>query len=320
MNIYTKSNGTEVNNTRAKMTVPGWLLEGSHEDAIQDPGHGMYLFKKMAVKISKAFQEDLLAERYAAKDMLMQGVDPRIKLITLIILMIITGMAPNIPSMVVLMAAAIMLVILSGLDMTAFLRRVWLVIPLLLLFSIPAASNLFIPGVAVLVIFNSHTALATFLKHPDGVFFTLQGVDAVIKIFLRTGISISFGYILIMTTRWSVIVASLRSIKLPAIFVGILSMTYRYIFVLVQVSQEMFEARYLRTVGKISNKDNRRFLSGRIALLFIKSSSISEEIYDAMLCRCYTGEISGYGAFRISRNDFLWLANFVVIMLIVLLF
>jgi cobalt/nickel transport system permease protein len=123
-----------------------------------------------------------------------------------------------------------------------------------------------------------------------------------------------------MTTRWSVIVASLRSIKLPAIFVGILSMTYRYIFVLVQVSQEMFEARYLRTVGKISNKDNRRFLSGRIALLFIKSSSISEEIYDAMLCRCYTGEIAGYGAFRISRNDFLWLANFVVIMLIVLLF
>lgn len=298
--------------------IPKWLTE---DDNIKTDtgGQGTGFLRRTANGISKVLQDDLLAERYASKDLFLQGIDPRLKLVTFILLLILTAVLKSPAPLLLLAGTALMLAVLSGLGAWVFISRVWLILPLLLLiFSIPAATNLIIPGKPVLTIIDSSQAGASWPA--GGLSFTFEGIRTVLKTFLRSGVSVSFCYLLIMTTRWSNLTASLRAFKVPGLFVSILDMSYRFIFVLVKVSADIFEARYLRTVGRIRNSENRRFVSSGIALLFAKSGHMSEEIYDSMLCRCYTGEPSGLRGFKLTRNDLVWTVNFVVIVFIILLF
>lgn len=282
--------------------IPGWLLEKDNIIA-ESGGSGSGFLRRTADGVSRMLQDDLLAERYAAKGLFLQCIDPRLKLFTFLVLLILTAVSKSPVSLLLLAASAFMLAVLSGLGAWIFIRRVWFVLPLLLLiFSVPAATCLIIPGKPVLTI------------------FTLEGIGTVFKMFLRSGVSVSFCYLLVMTTRWSNLTASLRAFRVPALFVSILDMTYRFIFVLIKVSIDIFEARYLRTVGKVRNRENRKFVSGSIALLFAKSSQMSEEIYDSMLSRCYTGEPYGLKSFKVTKNDFVWAVNFIIMVFIILLF
>jgi len=299
--------------------IPAWLLEC--EDNIATGGARTGFLRKTAAAVSGILKNELLAERFAAKNMFLQGIDPRLKLITMLPFMVMTGMLKSFSALILLCVVAFMLAELSGLGIFNYFKRVWMVFPLLVLvISIPAATNLFIPGRNVLTIFGGHNAGIWFLKFPDGLFFTSEGIAIILKMSLRVGVSLSFGYLLVMTTRWSYLTRSLRTLKIPRVVITILDMTYRYIFVLVQISIEIFEARYLRTVGKVRNRDNRRFIAGGIAYLFVKASHMSTEIYDSMLCRCYCGEPVGIRKFGFTRNDVVWAGDFSIIVIIILLF
>ncbi len=94
-----------------------------------------------------------------------------------------------------------------------------------------------------------------------------------------------------MTTPLAEILKSLRILKVPSLFIMIIEMTYRYLLLLIAVSIEMFEARSLRTVGEIPGKWQRAQVGSSIAALFSRSMALSEEVFQAMCARCYTGEI-----------------------------
>jgi energy-coupling factor transporter transmembrane protein EcfT len=93
-------------------------------------------------------------------------------------------------------------------------------------------------------------------------------------------------------------------------------MAYKYIFILSKIATEMMEARFLRTVGNTKNKSNRMFIANRMAFLFIKSSYLSDEIYDAMRCRGFSGEILNLNRLRIQKIDFLWILNNIIILIV----
>jgi cobalt/nickel transport system permease protein len=71
----------------------------------------------------------------------------------------------------------------------------------------------------------------------------------------------------------------------------IIEMTYRYLLLLLAISIEMFEARSLRTVGEMSGKWQRAQVGTSVASLFARSMALSEEVFQAMCARCYTGEV-----------------------------
>ena len=61
--------------------------------------------------------------------------------------------------------------------------------------------------------------------------------------------SISLVVLLTLTTPWVRLLAALRSLGVPRIFVLIIGMAYRYIFLLLGSVTDMYEARKARTVG-----------------------------------------------------------------------
>jgi cobalt/nickel transport system permease protein len=104
----------------------------------------------------------------------------------------------------------------------------------------------------------------------------------------------------------------------PKIFVTTMEMTYRYIFVLLSIVEEMFFARKSRMVGATDLKENRRFIAASMGTLFGKSQAMSEEVYASMLARGYTGEIRTINRLKFSLWD--WAAIIMAVLLSLLLF
>ena len=88
--------------------------------------------------------------------------------------------------------------------------------------------------------------------------------------------------------RWHQITEALRFFRVPAIVVFILDTTIRYIVLLGEISQDMLIALKLRSIGR--NKDKKLAVSGILGSVFLKSREMSEEMYQAMCCRGFTGE------------------------------
>jgi cobalt/nickel transport system permease protein len=303
------------NNNNSKAVIPAWLLVKDDYKFTGKSNHGMHFIKKTLGHISQVFENEFFCEKYAGKQMLLQMIDPRVKLITLIFYLVLSSFTSSIILLLILALMPILYAKLSGLIITDYVKRVWLYIPMLILVaSIPAASSLFVKGNTLFYLIKPDT-----MGLKDGLYFSLNGIEVVLRLFLRAGISLSFGFLLLLTTRWSHITRSLASMRVPLIFISILNMAYRYIFVVSNTAGDMLTARYLRTVGKLETRDNRKFMGHSIAHLFIKSHYLSEEVFDAMRCRGFTDEPVCINTFKIRTVDFIFIINNVIIVLILLI-
>lgn len=90
------------------------------------------------------------------------------------------------------------------------------------------------------------------------------------------------------TMPWNALTSGLRFLHVPHMFIFILDITMKYIVLLGEICLNMFEALALRSVGK--NREKSKAVSGIAGAVFIKSKEMSEEMYQAMCCRGFTGE------------------------------
>jgi cobalt/nickel transport system permease protein len=224
---------------------------------------------------------------------MLQRLDPRVKILTFVIFIASTGLMRTAAALGIILFIVLILAILSKINLLYFLKRVGLFIPLFtLVISIPA---LFItPGNPLLDIAGR-------------VVITRQGAVTAGMLFLRVTDSLSFGVLLILTTSWTGILSALRWLRLPAVVVDILAMTYRYIILLLRSVNNMFLARRSRSIGSFSAKENRRWLAAALSATMAKSQYLGEEVYSAMVSRGYRGEIITATCFKITRRDSWWI-------------
>ncbi|OPX88265.1 MAG: Nickel transport protein NikQ [Pelotomaculum sp. PtaB.Bin104] len=302
------------------MNIPDWMLGASNiVEEKKRPAKARFLLNSL-LSISKVIYHEVFSESYALRKKLMQGIDPRVKLVTILFFIVCCGLTKSLLTLLFLTFAASMYVWLSGLSLKDYLSRVWMIYPLfLLIVSVPAATNFFIPGKPALYVYQALALKLWSINFPPELYFSYEGLAAISKMAVRVGVSFSFGYILVMTTRWSHLTKSLSFLHVPLQVIAILNMTYRYIYVIAKISMEMLESRWLRTVGKISRKDNRSFIAGRISFLFVKAYFLSGEIYEAMRCRGYTGEPVCLNSFKLRRADYFWLSSNLIIVLVIVM-
>ena len=286
---------------KSEMVLPAWMTAESGASAKCTAKMG---FLRSTMKnISRVFENDLFSETYAAKDGLLQSVDSRAKIVVFLCFMIFSGCTSNPTALTVLAAIPLLYGAVSKIGLKDFFRRVWLTVPLIvLLFSLLGTSSLFVGGRPLFFLFPRG-----FLGLRDGIFLTAAGITAAFRIALRTGISISFAVLLLMTTRWQQITGAFASMHLPQIVVAVLDMAYRYIFFLSESARDMFEARFLRTIGKVSASESRKQTGSSVAILFLKSRTVGDEVYDAMRCRGYNGNFRSLHRKRMCAADFVFL-------------
>ena len=130
--------------------------------------------------------------------------------------------------------------------------------------------------------------------------------------------SVSLAVLLVMTTPWADLLKSLRPIRTPQIFVLILSMTYRYIFLFLHTINGIFLARKSRLVARTRGAEQRRWIGGTMGSLMSRSFKMSNDVYAAMLARGFTGEMRTYTTFAMTPRDWLLLGATLMVAVVLL--
>lgn len=278
---------------KGRIDLPDWMGTKEYADfGLEVKGsHSTGFLRKTLHELQKSLSSERLSEYYTRQDGLLQGIDPRIKLIAAVALILWAGLVHNIGVLLGLWLLTLMLMYLSRLPVVNMQVKIWAFIPLItLLVAIPGMFNLINNGTPLLVVHHfSEPVYLWGYKLPPSIFISYQGARAALYLFLRVGISISLGVLLAVTTPVSRLLKSLHMLGVPALFVMIIEMTYRYLMLLLMLSLEMFEARKMRTVGKISLRRQQAQVGSSVGALFVKSMLMAEEVYQAMTARCYTG-------------------------------
>lgn len=278
------------------MLLPDWMIKEQVFDQKTNTAANKYksdYLTKSIRNMRKVICEDLQTEQFAQREGLLQKTNPGLKLVTMLILILGASLSRQLPVLLIIWLLTLVFMYLSHLPVLVLQKRIWCSIPLLtLVFTLPMTLNIFVDGSPLIMLHQSVEASRWLgINWPARLFISQPGVIAVSFLFLRVGISLSLGVLLVMTTPVAELFKSLRVIKVPDLFIMIMEMTYRYLIVLLSTSIEMFEARSMRTVEYMPLSWQRKQVGSSIAALFARSMALSEEVYQAMSARCYTGEI-----------------------------
>jgi cobalt/nickel transport system permease protein len=268
---------------------------------------------------SSFLDESSYAEGYARDKGLLQFVDPRFKLVGMLWLVVCVIFVGRVEWILAIISVTILLAAVSKVRLSYYLKRVWLFIPLFTLaIAVPAMFNFIVPGQPLLMLVSKGQSWGA-LVSPWTVSITVPGVQGAILFVLRTGAAVSLVILLALTTRWTDLLASLQSLKAPAAFVMILSMTYRYVFVLVGIAQDMSMALRSRTLTPERSGDVRRWFGATIGVLFRRSMNMSELVNLSMISRGYDGKVRKATRFRAQRFDWAFLAFLIGVGVILLM-
>ncbi len=118
---------------------------------------------------------------------------------------------------------------------------------------------------------------------------TEKNLHQAVLLFFKAFGAVSCLYALILTTPSHEVIGTLRRCRIPAILTELMSLIYRFIFVLTDVQRQMLTASLAR-MGNSSLKASNRTFSGILTNLFVIAMRRSNAVYDAMESRCYDGE------------------------------
>jgi len=235
------------------------------------------------------------AEKMSSFGGVLQPVDPRVKVAGILGLIVSVAASRRLSLIVLLLAASIVLAILSGIRLSRLLGWIWL--PVLFFTGPMALPAIFLtPGKAVFVW--------------NGLQITLQGLRAAFFLLSRAETAATLSAILILTTPWPSVLKALQTFRCPVVLVTLLGMTYRYIFVILRNALDMFESRKSRAVGYFEPGERRRIAVSTVGVLLSKSLQLSGEVHLAMLSRGFRGETYVLQDFRWRAADVWWSAAF----------
>jgi len=249
---------------------------------------GGFLAKNIS-RLTHALESMLFSEDIARGPGLLQGLDARVKVVTLLLFVVIVSLGRSLPILAGIFLMVLVLAFVSRVPLGFFFKRVMLFIPIFTaVIAIPA---LFITSGDPLVTIADKTVI------------TEQGARTAGFLVLRVVDSLSFSVLLMLTTPWTSFLVALRWLRFPLLLVATLGMTHRYIFLFVHTANTMFLARRSRTVGRLSGGENRRWLARAVTSTLAKSHHLSEEVYLAMLSRGYRGEVLSLDKLSLRRRD-----------------
>jgi cobalt/nickel transport system permease protein len=270
------------------------FLRGGHRH------RGGNFIERLLRGLLEAMEHAVEAEGLAARAGLLQRLDPRIKTLGLLALIVTAVLVKSLLALAGLFGVAILLALRSQVSLARLAGQVWLGV--LLFTGLIAAPALFlVPGEPL--------AQVPVLDWP----ITWQGLRSAAFLIGRAETAATYALLVILTTPWPHVLKALRSLGVPVVLVAILGMTHRYIFLLLASAVDLLEAQRSRLVGPLSGRERRRLAAASAAVLLDQTLRLSSEVHLAMIARGYRGEVHLLDDFRIRPSDWLALAGILVL-------
>lgn len=246
--------------------------------------------ERLAGDLVAVFDHALDAEASSGRRGLLQGLDPRCKLVAILALILCAVLTRSLMVLAALFLLAVALGLASGISPARLARQVWLGVLLFTgLIALPAI--VLVPGAPLWQLPWLHWSV------------TLPGLRSAAFLVGRAETAATFALLLVLTTPWMHVLKAMRALGVPVVVVAILGMTHRYLFVFLQTALQMFEARKSRIVAPLAGAQRRRMVTAAVGVLLARTFQLSADVHLAMVARGYRGEVHLLDDFRARRRD-----------------
>jgi cobalt/nickel transport system permease protein len=234
-----------------------------------------------SIKTATEYFHNFFSQEYFRFGFL-QSVDPRVKFICLVILLIAGIITFEIPKILAIAFSAVVLARLSNIDFRTLISRVWLFTTFSFLIVLPLA------------IFEGKIVY-TFA-------FTLRVFTAITLLQL-----------LVLTTPFNEILLTLRFFRIPETFVFTLGLTYRYIHLMFSELLRILIARESRRLKKMNFREIWKNGGKVLGSFFIRVFEKGEKVHLAMTLRgdkikCYSHPL------KIDKSEILFIIYVLVVL------
>jgi cobalt/nickel transport system permease protein len=268
---------------------------------------GRSLARKTADSIGRAVAEVLENEEFAARPGLLQRLDPRVKLLSLLLMAVTASLVHSIWMLLVLVGVTLALAAASRVSVPSFARKVWASAGLLaFLISLPSTTAFITPGAVVVSL--------------GPLSLTEPGLLGAATLVLRVVAAAGFSLLVVWTMRWTDLLHALTALRLPGVIVATLAMTHKQILTLLRTVEQIHLARESRTISRGTTKENRSWVTERMAFVVRKSLKTADDVYDAMLSRGFSGPVRSLVRLRMGPRDWVWATTCVALCAAVVLF
>lgn len=216
-----------------------------------------------------------------ASDSPLYGFDPRVKLISALLLIVGILLTPDgaYPAYPLLWALVASLGAVGQVGVGRLARGGAVALPfalagLTLLFTTPGSPLLTLGSLSI----------------------TDAGLIRFVAILLKTWLAAQVSALLIMTTSFTALLWSLQQLRVPAMLVQITAVLYRYLFTLQDEAARIRAARAARSARLDGHRSGGRVIwraqvaGSMVGSLFLRSMERSERVYAAMTARGFNGD------------------------------
>lgn len=289
--------------------IPAYLLQvpGDDPGATGIRRTNLSFLDKTLVNSAHALKAIYLQAENAGKTGLVHDIHPYVKLFSLIYLAVIISMAGRLHAQLLASSLILAVYVTARIRIYQVYKKIFLLAFLFgFLVVFPAALNVITPGKIILNLITLDGPRQFWIYHiPQHIGFTKEGFQVVSLIFLRVLNSISVAFLVIYTTSFPLFIKSFRIIGVPDTFLMVITLAYKFIYILSRTVEDTYFALKSRLMGNIRSSNLRKLVGGRIFFIFKRSMIIYENTYFAMVSRGYRGKVIMAAQNRFTRRDFM---------------
>jgi cobalt/nickel transport system permease protein len=288
--------------------IPSFLLDTEHLPVPDSGSEGSlnFAFIDRTIKKSASFIKTSVLHFESSKNTtFFSRISPQVLLIFFIVYVVCIGITHTFRGQMLFATVLFLIVLSSTVNLIILYRRI-LVLSFLFgfLVMLPASLNLITPGKLVLPIIKMSASKQLFVYHiPATIGITYEGILIVIRMYLKVFNSMTLSFLILNIAPFDRLIKSLRIFRVPGIFMMIITLSYKFIFIMAHTVEEMYLALKSRWIGKFNGAKTRNIIAGRMGLLFKKSWNRYEETYRAMIARGFTGEVVVTGIEKITFKE-----------------
>ena len=250
--------------------------------------------------ITKALNLDELA----SKDSPIHNLDGRIKLISTLLVIVISAFSNNLFIPLVLEIFLLIVIFLAKLSYIDSFKRIAMLLPF---------------G-GVIIVFQPFIHPGNVLWSYSWITVTDVGLNWAILLLTRIIVSLTAIVILSSTSPMQQIVASLRRLKMPKDLAMILSIMVRFLFVFIDelaAIRKSQKSRNFHIHSKLTPYKWRvRQVGYTIAMMFVKSYEQGERVYKSMISRGFSDQSDLYNEKKkLQKSDYIYIGILIIIII-----
>ena len=291
-------------------TLPEWLRPGFAAGAAAPRRRrGSLRPLRRALAALEAVLNPLVSDsRDDRRAGLLRDADPRAKLLAGVALIVAATLLRGLAPLAACLALALGLAAAARVRAARIAAVLGASLALTTLLMAPATLSVVTPGDPVLTVAHPGGASLGPFRLPETVAVTGAGLAVAARMLLRTSACVTLALVLAATSRPQELLAGLRALGVPQAFVMVLTMTERYLAVLLRAAQELHLARLARSIGGIGVRREEAWAAAGIGAVFRRTRTLADAVTLAMIARGFTGEVRLLRPPRWRRREWLLVA------------